>query len=113
MTRLAMVRATCAFLVFFNSSCSRQKKGNSVVASKWSEAFHVPTCEWAGKIESSNRRSFKNAKEASDAGLAPCKVCRRQNTARPISEIGSSYSPKNPTTGNDSGRQIQSFEKLN
>ena len=40
------------------------------------EPFHLPGCEWAGKINPATRESFTSREEAIKAGRRPCKVCR-------------------------------------
>jgi hypothetical protein len=46
------------------------------VASSKSNKYHYPTCRWAVKIKPENLVTFKSAKEAVDAGYAPCSVCK-------------------------------------
>ena len=45
-------------------------------ASKQSDKFHRPTCEWARKISSWNLTIYTTREEAIAAGLKPCRVCR-------------------------------------
>lgn len=45
------------------------------VASKRSDKYHYPHCEWAKKIKAENMVTFRTAKEARAAGYVPCKVC--------------------------------------
>jgi methylphosphotriester-DNA--protein-cysteine methyltransferase len=46
------------------------------VGSKNSNKYHKTTCQWAQKIKSENRVTFKTAKDAEKAGYIPCKVCK-------------------------------------
>jgi len=46
------------------------------VSSKYSIAYHRPTCKKALKIDPRARVTFKTAKEALDAGKQPCSVCK-------------------------------------
>ncbi len=46
------------------------------VASKASDKYHFPHCEWAKKIKAENLITFETAKEARAAGYLPCKVCK-------------------------------------
>jgi len=46
------------------------------VASKNSDIFHVPSCQWAQRIAEENRVYFTTYKEAIDSGRRPCRVCR-------------------------------------
>ena len=113
MTRRALTRATLALLLFFSASCSRHEDRITVVASKWAQVFHSPTCEWAGKISDINRRSFKTVQEALDAGLRPCKVCRHQITGLPALQEDTSAGDNDPIRGGDSDQPIKKFDKLN
>lgn len=45
-------------------------------ASKNSNKFHYPSCEWAQKIKPENLIVFKNKEEATKAGYIPCKIYR-------------------------------------
>jgi len=49
--------------------------GKYYVASKYSEVFHRPDCEWAKKIRPDNLIIFKTREEAIKSGRRPCKVC--------------------------------------
>ncbi len=46
------------------------------VGSVNSDKFHVPTCEWAQKINPQNEVYFASYDEAIQAGREPCKKCR-------------------------------------
>lgn len=45
------------------------------VASKVSEVFHKPDCEWAKKIREWNRQCFGTPDDAVSSGKRPCRVC--------------------------------------
>lgn len=45
-------------------------------ASKKSNKYHYPTCQWAKKIKEENLIIFKTPEEAIKSGYIPCKVCR-------------------------------------
>jgi hypothetical protein len=57
------------------------------VASSMSYKYHLPTCEWAGKIASGNRRTFASTSAATRAGYAPCKVCRPERIQGRFSQV--------------------------
>ena len=46
------------------------------VASKNSEVFHKPDCNWAKKIKPENLTGYNNRNEALKAGKRPCKRCK-------------------------------------
>src|SRR5437870_3654561 len=50
--------------------------GAVIVASKNSDKFHRPSCEWAQKIAPDNLRTFPSVEEAFRAGLKPCAQCK-------------------------------------
>ena len=50
--------------------------GAVIVASKNSDKFHRPSCEWAQKIAPDNLITFQSVEEAFRAGLKPCAQCR-------------------------------------
>jgi endonuclease YncB( thermonuclease family) len=45
-------------------------------ASKNSNKYHKPTCQWAKKISESNLVVFKTKEDADKAGYKPCKSCK-------------------------------------
>lgn len=45
-------------------------------ASKSSNKYHYPTCQWAKRIKPSNLIKFSSPEEAIQAGYVPCKVCK-------------------------------------
>ncbi|MDD5451102.1 MAG: Ada metal-binding domain-containing protein [Desulfovibrionales bacterium] len=45
-------------------------------ASKKSNKYHYPDCEWAQKINPANLIKFKSPEDAIKAGYIPCKVCK-------------------------------------
>jgi micrococcal nuclease len=45
-------------------------------ASKKSDKYHYPTCEWAKKINPENLVKFTTPEDAVKAGFVPCKVCQ-------------------------------------
>ena len=47
----------------------------TVVASNYSDRYHIPSCKIASKIPSDELLTFKSPAEAETAGLAPCKKC--------------------------------------
>lgn len=51
-------------------------EGAVIVASKHSDKFHRPSCEWAQKITADNLRTFPSVEEAFRAGLTPCAQCK-------------------------------------
>jgi Metal binding domain of Ada len=50
--------------------------GAVIVASKNSDKFHRPSCEWAQKIAPDNLITFQSVEEAFRAGLKPCAQCK-------------------------------------
>mgnify|MGYP000036803361 CR=1 FL=1 len=51
------------------------KQNAYYVASKKSDVFHYPWCQWAKKISSANLIIFKTRQEAFASGRRPCKIC--------------------------------------
>ncbi len=47
----------------------------TVVASNYSDRYHVPSCKIASKIPKEELLVFKSPAEAEAAGLLPCKKC--------------------------------------
>ena len=47
----------------------------TVVASNYSDRYHVPSCKVASKIPREELLTFKSPAEAEAAGLSPCKKC--------------------------------------
>ncbi len=47
-------------------------------ASKNSDKYHKPSCQWAKKISESNLVVFKSKKDAEKAGYKACKSCKPQ-----------------------------------
>ncbi len=45
------------------------------VASKNSNKYHLPTCQWANKIKPENRICFSSVQEAQNRGYQPAKCC--------------------------------------
>jgi len=45
------------------------------VASKNSNKYHLPTCQWANKIKPENRICFSSKEEAESRGYQPAKCC--------------------------------------
>jgi len=45
------------------------------VASKNSNKYHLPTCQWASKIKPENKICFSSAEEAQKRGYQPAKCC--------------------------------------
>lgn len=52
------------------------------VASKDSDVFHLPSCQWAKKISEANRIYFRTYQEAVDSGRRPCRVCKPEASGR-------------------------------
>ena len=48
-----------------------------------SNKYHLPSCEWAKKIISSNRVAFKSPEEAKAKRYEPCGVCKPDLTRKP------------------------------
>jgi len=59
---------------------SQSSLEGNYVASKNSNKYHFPSCQWAQRINPSNRVVFKSAREAIQAGYVPCKVCKPPTT---------------------------------
>jgi micrococcal nuclease len=57
------------------SPSSQTTKETFYVASKRSDVFHYPWCQWAKKIASSNLIVFKSREKALASGRRPCRVC--------------------------------------
>lgn len=51
-------------------------------ASKNSDKYHYPSCQWAKRVKQSNLVIFKTPEEAKEAGYVPCKVCRPPSTSK-------------------------------
>ena len=47
----------------------------TVVASKYSDRNHLPSCKLADKLDADEIISFKSPKEAEAAGYMPCRKC--------------------------------------
>ena len=62
----------CFLLVFGGVLRAADEK---VVASNYSDRYHVPSCKIAAKIRPEELVTYKSAAEAEAAGLAPCKKC--------------------------------------
>lgn len=45
------------------------------VASKNSNKYHLPTCQWANKIKPENKICFSSVEEAQKRGYQPAKCC--------------------------------------
>ena len=58
-----------------SSSSSSSSSGATYWASSKSGKFHLPSCEWAQKISSSNKVVFHSRDEAINSGYVPCQVC--------------------------------------
>ncbi len=53
-------------------------------ASKKSNKYHYPHCEWAQKINPANLIKFKSPEDAIKAGYIPCKVCTPPMTSKEL-----------------------------
>ena len=106
-----LIRAACVLLVLFSTQCSRRKTGDELMASKWSDKFHHPGCEWAAEIKDKNLRTFGSAEEAIDAGFRPCSQCRNRIKGLPASQRDGSSGESEP--GADADEPIRKFESLN
>lgn len=74
MTKKALLLAAlCATLMVASIVAALDYK---YVASRNSDKYHFPHCEWAKKIKTDNLVTFNTAKEARAAGYVPCKVCK-------------------------------------
>jgi len=51
-------------------------------ASKVSNKYHYPSCEWAQKIKPENLVKFSSPEQAQKDGYIPCKVCAPPTSAR-------------------------------
>lgn len=51
-------------------------------ASKKSNKYHYPHCEWAQKIKLENLIKFDSPEEALKAGYIPCKACRPPSSSK-------------------------------
>ncbi|MEK6698417.1 MAG: Ada metal-binding domain-containing protein [Nitrospirota bacterium] len=51
-------------------------------ASRKSNKYHYPSCQWAQKIKPQNLIVFSSPEEAIRAGYVPCKVCRPPVSSR-------------------------------
>lgn len=62
-----------------SSSTASQEDTDSAGTEYWasskSDKFHVPSCEWAQKIKSSNKIVYHSRDEAIADGRVPCGVC--------------------------------------
>ena len=54
----------------------------TLVGSKKSDKYHVPSCTYAGKIKSENKITFTSVDEAKKAGYKPCKVCMPEDAKK-------------------------------
>lgn len=57
--------------ISFASLCDAQ-----FVASKKSDKYHIPECQWAKRISESNLLTFETVEKAVESGYQPCKVCK-------------------------------------
>ena len=59
-----------------NPTNSNDSSSSSVFwASSRTDKFHKPTCEWAQKIDDSNKIVYDSRDKAISAGKTPCSVC--------------------------------------
>lgn len=58
------------------SEAATEAQEHRYVASKNSDVFHVPSCQWVQKIAEENKVYFSTYKEGIDSGRRPCRVCR-------------------------------------
>ena len=58
-----------------SSSSTNTETGAVYWASKKTDKFHKPSCEWAQKISDYNKITFSSRQEALDSGRIPCEVC--------------------------------------
>ncbi len=63
------------FLLFFLLVFIPYALGAEFWASKGSDKYHYPDCEWAQKVKQSNLIIFGSPEEAQRAGYIPCRVC--------------------------------------
>lgn len=73
MTKKALLLAILSAMLLFASVVAALDY--KYVASRKSDKYHYPHCEWAKKIKAENLITFKSAEEARAAGYVPCKVC--------------------------------------
>lgn len=64
-----------AFINSQSSSSSSSSSSQTFWASKNSDKFHDPSCEWAQKISGKNKVVFNSRDKAISAGYRPCEVC--------------------------------------
>jgi hypothetical protein len=62
------------------------KKEYKYVASKFSVAYHLPTCKRAKRIQAENRVFFASAEEAIKAGYVPCGLCKPHDKGEEIQD---------------------------
>jgi len=54
-----------------------EKKDCSLVGSKNSDKYHLPTCQWASRIKQENRVCFSSIEDAQNQGYEPAKCCNK------------------------------------
>ena len=53
-----------------------QSVNATFVGSRNSNKYHLPTCQWAQRINASNLVTFSSKQDAESRGYIPCRVCR-------------------------------------
>ena len=70
----------CAFL-WVSSAIASEKI--SLVASQYSDRYHLSGCKVAQKIRPEDLLKFGSPEEARAAGLAPCRKCNPPTASKP------------------------------
>ena len=65
-------------------------------ASKESNKYHYPSCQWAQKIKPSNLIKFNSPAEALKAGYIPCRVCNPLTSSEPPINRSRAVHPRQP-----------------
>ncbi len=73
MSRFTTLFLTLCFLGIFCGILRAEDQ--TVVASNYSDRYHLKTCKIAAKIPTEELLTFKSSAEAEAAGYAPCKKC--------------------------------------
>lgn len=76
-----------------------------LLASKYSNVYHLSSCRWAERIAPGNLIMFSTPAEATAAGYRPCKVCRPPMAiVRLPKKNGSRIDGKSSNPPSESGR---------
>jgi hypothetical protein len=64
------------YVAFVSAASFCYANDTTVVSSKYSIKYHLPTCKQARKIQPQVKITFGTAKKALETGRIPCNVCK-------------------------------------